>query len=149
MGPHLLSPAEWLNLLLAAGERERRRGEFLLGTIADVLQICEGCKKGRAIQEGAFRAGWDALRQERGLLEDGTLLLLGLNQNALLEALFDYDREQGDEGIVIWERITEPGTRPWRTMRRLMLRPTEERWWDQDVFDAMEQLFGEEPDRNG
>jgi hypothetical protein len=149
MGPHLLRLEEWRDLLLAAAERERRRGEFLLGTIADVLQIGEGCKKGQWLEEGAFCAGWDALRQEGGLLEDGTLLLLGLDQNALREALFDDERGRGDEGIAIWEWITEPGTRPWRTVRRLLLRPTEERWWDQDVFDAMEEMFAEEPDRNG
>jgi hypothetical protein len=150
MNPHLLLLAEWSTLLQDADERERRRGQFLLGTVVDVLQIGEGCKKGQeAFDVATFRAGWEALRETPGgLLEDGTLQLYGLDRSCLLAALFDWDREEGEQGICLWSPAADRRTRPWRSMRRLILRPTEERFWDQDVYDAMEQMFGEEPDRN-
>jgi hypothetical protein len=148
MDVHLLSLAEWIAILQDADERERRRGQFLLGTIMDILQIAEGCKKGSGIEEDAFRAGWEAMRERAGLLEDGTVQLLGLDREELLDALFDHDRRHGEEGVSIWA-LVQRETRPWRTMRRLMLRPTEQRWWDQDTFDAMEEMFGEEPERHG
>jgi hypothetical protein len=51
MGAHVLTLAEWRSILLDEGERARRRenfarGEYLIGTIVDVLEIAEGCKKG-------------------------------------------------------------------------------------------------------
>jgi hypothetical protein len=149
MNPCLLTLADWRALLQSPDERERRRGEFLLGTIVDVLQIAERCKKGQEDFNGVgFRTGWDALGENAGLFEDGTVQMYGLDQACLLAALFDWDREQGDQGITLWQEAADRSTRPWRTMRRLILRPTEERYWDQGLYDAMEQLFGEEPDRN-
>ena len=51
MGAHVLTLTEWRSILLKEGERSRRRdnyvkGEFLIGTIVDVLEIAEGTKKG-------------------------------------------------------------------------------------------------------
>jgi hypothetical protein len=150
MNPHLLTLAEWRALLQHPDERERRRGQFLLGTIVDVLQIAEWCKKEQeAFDTAGFRAGWEALREKpAGLLEDGTLQLHGLDRDCLVAALFDWDREQAEHGMSLWEEAANRKIRPWRTMRRLILRPTEERYWDQEIYDAMEQMFGEEPDRN-
>jgi hypothetical protein len=145
----LVTLAELCALLQHAEERERRRGQFLLGTIVDVLQVAEECKKGEARDLAVFRAGWAALGEKpAGLLEDGTLQLYGLDKDCLLAALFDWDREKGEEGIVIWDQAADRTTRPWRTMRRLILRPTEQRYWDQGLYDAMEEMFGEESDRN-
>ncbi|MBV9125738.1 MAG: hypothetical protein JO112_20505 [Planctomycetes bacterium] len=146
---HLLTLAEWVSLLQHSDEREQRRGQFLLGTIVDVLQLAEGCKKGEVLDLAAFRAGWKALGEKpAGLLADGTLQCCGLDQDGLLDALFDWDRAEGEEGIEIWDQAADRTQPPWRTLRRLILRPTEQRYWDQGVYDAMEQLFGEEPDRN-
>jgi hypothetical protein len=65
MNPQLLSLAEWRALLRHNDERERRRGEFLLGTIVDLLQVAEECKKGQEAFDGAaFRAGWEALGEK-------------------------------------------------------------------------------------
>jgi hypothetical protein len=149
MNPTLVTLAEWCAILLHPEERERRRGQFLLGTIVDVLQVAEGCKKGESGGLAAFRAGWAALWESPdGLLEKGMLQLYGLDKDCLLAALFDWDRDKGDEGIEIWDQAADHTTRPWRTMRRLILRPTEQRYWDQDLYDAMEGHFGKEPDRN-
>jgi hypothetical protein len=145
----LLKLVDWHALLHDPNERERRRGQFLMGTIVDVLQVAEGCKKGDAVALSAFRAGWEALNEvPGGLLQDGTLQLCALDKDCLLDALFDWDRTLGEEGISLWAPAADPTTRPWRTMRRLILRPTEQRYWDQDLYDVMEQMFGEEPDRN-
>src|SRR5437588_4807095 len=119
MNPHLLTLGEWRALLQHADERERRRGQFLLGTIVDVLQIAEGCKKEQEAFDGAgFRAGWEALGEKpAGLLEDGTLQLHGLDLTCLLAALFDWDREEAERGISLWDQAADRSTRPWRTMR--------------------------------
>jgi hypothetical protein len=139
---------------LDESERARRRenlarGEFLIETIVDVLEIAEGCKKGvEDLGEMEFLAAWNTLRLQPSLLDEGILQLFGLSRADLLEALFDWDRRRGEEGISIWDKASEPGTRPSRTMRRLILRPTEQRWWDSEIYDAMEEMLGEEPDRN-
>ncbi len=149
MNPALLTLAQLCALLRHPDERERRRGQFLLGTIVDVLQLAEGARKGNALDLAVFRAGWNALGEKpAGLLEDGTLQLIGLDKDCLLAALFNWDRERGEEGVGIWDQAADRTTRPWRTLRRLILRPTTQRYWDQDLYDAMEQMFGGEPDRN-
>jgi hypothetical protein len=155
MGDHVLTLAEWRSILLDEDERARRRdnyarGEFLIGTIIDVLEIAEGCKKGsEEIGEMEFLAAWDTLHQGQGLLDKGVLQLLGLGREDLLEALFDGDPQRSDEGVSIWAEVSGSGTRPSRSMRRLILRPTESRWLDEDIYEQMEQMLGEEPDRNG
>jgi hypothetical protein len=155
MGVHVLSLAEWRSILLDAAERARRldnfaRGEFLIGTIIDVLEIAEGCKKGvEDVGEMEFLAAWKTFRQRPSLMEDGVLWFFGLGREDLLDALFDWDRQRGEEGISIWTKVSEPGTRPSRSMRRLILRPTEQRWLDEEIYEQMEQMLGEEPDRNG
>jgi hypothetical protein len=126
MDVQLLTLREWHALLHDADERQLRRGQFLMGTIVDVLQLAEGCKKGEAVALSALRAGWEALNEApSGLLQDGTLQLYGLDKDCLLDALFDWDRTRGEEGISLWGPAADPTTRPWRTMRRLILRPTE------------------------
>ena len=155
MGAHVLTLGEWRSILLDEGERARRRdnyarGEFLIGTIVDVLEIAEGCKKGiEDVGEREFLTAWRAIHQPPSLMDEGVLQLLGLAREDLLEALFDWDRQRGEEGISIWARVSEPGIRPSRSMRRLILRPTEQRWLDEEIYEQMEQMLGEEPDRNG
>jgi hypothetical protein len=82
-------------------------------------------------------------------MDEGVLQVFNLGREDLLEALFDWDRRQGVEGISIWAQVSEPGTRPSRSMRRLILRPTEPRWLDEDIYEQMERMLGEEPNRNG
>ena len=149
MDPHLLTLAEWRALLHDPGERERRRGDWLLGTIAEVLQIAEECKKGGSFVGSGFHAGWNALREQPdGLLEEGTLLLLGLDKAGLVDALFEWDRELGDEGVTPWPPAADPHVAPWHTLRRLILR-SQQSWLDPQVYVAMERLFGEDSGRHG
>jgi hypothetical protein len=118
-----------------------------LGTIMEVLEVAEVCKKGRGgLDEGTFREGWRRLRAPGGALHNGRVLLAGLDQDCLVDSLFD--RGQGADAIGFWSFAVGTGTTPARTVRRLILRPSDSKWWGAEPFAEMEARFGEEPGRN-
>jgi hypothetical protein len=148
MDVHFPTLEEWIRLVTDPDNRQGREGEVLVGTIADVLQVAERCKKGRAGMEvREFHSGWETLRRGR-LIASGTLHVLGLDQEGLLDALFDTDRSKGEAGVSLWTAVVGTETRPWRTVRRLILRPLDSRWWGDGPYEQMEAYFGEEPGRN-
>lgn len=120
-----------------------------VGTIADVLQRAEACKKGQAALDlVTFQLRFEALLQGR-LCADGILHILNLDPESFMDAAFDVEFAEGEAGVRLWPEIANKDIRPWRTLRRLVLRPLEHRWWGEEPYRQMEEYFGEEAGRHG
>lgn len=143
------SRADWIRFLTNPDDCEGLVDVVYIGTIADVLQLAEECKKGAGpMGLGAFEQSHDALCRGR-IVTQGILHTLELDRESILDAAFSGSLYEDEEGITLWSEVATKDLRPWRTLRRLVLRPHEYRWWGVDPYNMMEEQFGEEPGRNG
>jgi hypothetical protein len=113
-----------------------------LCTIMDVLEVAEDARKGRGhLDRGAFLEGWGTLRA--GAIAQGGVQVAVLDQDRLTDALFERD-----ETIVIglWCDAVGRHLPPDRTVRRLVLRPSELTWWGDDLYQEMEGRYAETTD---
>jgi hypothetical protein len=114
----------------------------------EVLEAAEGAKKGRGnLAHAQFRAAWNQLRQPTGPLRDGRVFLATLDQDCLTECLFDTG--QGPSAVHLWSAVAGTATTPARSVRRLILRPSDTKWWGDGAYREMEERLGEEQGRDG
>jgi hypothetical protein len=140
---------EWLRFLANPNDCEEFVGIAFIGTIADILQLAEECKKGTGpMGLRAFEERHKALCEGQ-LVAGGMLHTLELDRESLLEAAFTGSPYEDEEGITLWSEVATKDIRPWRTLRRLILREVGYRWWGPVPYLMMEELFGEEAGRNG
>jgi hypothetical protein len=141
MSVTFLTLAEWEDILHG---RPVPSGPLpALGTIMDLIELADRAKKGRGhFHEGAFRQGWKKCRTQDGALNDGSVCLVSLDQDCLAESLFDHC--QGSCAVKLWPLISNTTTTPSRSVRRLILRPSETKWWGDAAFHEMEDGLGEE-----
>jgi hypothetical protein len=139
MSATLLTLDEWERLL---GGQVVPSGQVpALGTIMDVLELAEAAKKGRrSLDERAFRTAWKQLREAGGALRDGRLFLACLDQDCLAESLFE--ERQGPSAINLWAAVMGTATTPAHSVRRLILRPSDTKWWGDDAYEEMEERMG-------
>src|SRR5262245_3173504 len=146
MSATLLTPEEWEGLL--RGHPVPPGQAPALGTIMEVLEAAEAAKKERGtLTQAEFRAAWNQLRQPAGPLRDGRVFLASLDQDCLTECLFDTG--QGRSAVILWPAVAGTATTPARSVRRLILRPSDIRWWGADAYREMEERLGEEQGRDG
>ncbi len=140
---------DWLRFLDQPDNCDGIEGVFFMGTIADVLQLAEECKKsGNPMDLSAFAHRHHTLCRSR-VVTAGILHTLDLDQAAIVDAAFSKFDYGEDESMKLWPEIATTAIRPWRTLRRLVLRPHDNRWWGTDPYDQMEAYFGEEQGRDG
>jgi hypothetical protein len=137
---------DWLHLLANPEEWQGPEGLSFIGAIADLLQLAEECKKGSDLSLAAFEEGCKLLLNGP-IVSSGLLHIRELDQETLMDAMFDVDFEQGEAGIRYWSEVATKDIRPWRTLRRLLLRPLYH-WFEDEPYRQMEAYFGEEPGRN-
>lgn len=107
---------------------------LLLCTIVEPLQIAEQVRKGRA------RMHWrDFLREWKAARESLDLNVAPLDADCLERALF----ERADTYIAVglWSGIGSHILPIERTMNRLILRPSEQTWWGDELYDEMETWY--------
>jgi|SRR5271157_1947544 len=135
---------DWERFLESPNDIDAARGEFFLGTIADVLQLIEEAKKGAVSVSLAERMQHIRALLNGSLVVRYLLRILELDQQALLEAVFE-----DPSGQELWSEVANKDTRPWRTLRRLVLRDHDNRGFGDQPYREMEAFFAEEPGRNG
>lgn len=106
-------------------------------SIADVVELCENQKK------GVGKISSEHLRQAirklvvTGFSEDA-IYISSLEREDLSECLFEPDG-------TLWTEAAQRHIPPLHSVRRLTLRHTESRWWDEDLYQQMETFFVIEP----
>lgn len=107
-----------------------------IGSIADLLDICEAYKKGNLNISGMELQGrFDAFNA--GPIQGGAVFIIDLDQDNLSSALFERE-----SGIVVglWDQATRRSISPRRSIRYLTLRITDDViWWPEDVYRQMEE----------
>jgi len=140
---------DWLRFLANPDNCEGLIGIAYVGTIADILQLAEECKKSNnPMGLTEFERLHGELRRGR-LIAEGILHTLDLDREAILDAGFTGSPYEDDDAMTLWSEVSVTTIRPWRTLRRLVLRPHEYRWWGTEPYRQMEEYFGEEQGRNG
>lgn len=117
-------------------------GDLGLCTIMEVLETGERARKGKGIMDTyTFLRGWRTLRAADGALDRGDLQIAVLDQNCLMDDLF----EQDEAGLIVglWPLADGKGISPDRTVRRLILRPSERKWWGEEPYVQMESWHSE------
>jgi hypothetical protein len=97
---------------------------------------------------GAFEEQHRGLRRGR-IVYEGILHTLDLDREALVNAAFAGSPYGDDDATTLWSEVATTEIRPWRTLRRLVLRPHDNRWWGEEPYRQMEEYFGDEQGRNG
>lgn len=103
-----------------------------LCTVMDLLEVGEDARKQRGqLDLGDFREGWQLVKDQ--------LYVAELDQDCLYRALFE--RNDATVVIGIWTLAKGRTPGPERTVRRLILRPSPQTWWDDSHFAEMEAWY--------
>lgn len=100
--------------------------------IVELLDLCEAVRKGRRkLELNQFRAGLRALQD--GPVSRGEIVILSLTQECLIDSLFEREEENV---IDLWQPAADRNQcpSPVHTIRRLLLRPSDQTWWDGEVY---------------
>jgi hypothetical protein len=119
-------------------------GDIGLCTIIEVLETAEKARKGKGTMDiPAFLQGWHILREEGGALACGDVQVAVLDQYCLMEDLFQRNEAHVVTGL--WPQAVGIDLPPDRTIRRLILRPSERKWWGEEPYSEMESWYEEVP----
>jgi hypothetical protein len=143
MQVRLLPPAEIEGILRRPAVAFRRSAdEIALCTVMDILEVAERSRKAAGmIDLGDFLKGWAEVQRPDGPVGRADIQVAALNQEDLAEALFSRDQSGVVRGL--WGSAVGSELPPDRTVRRLILRPSEHRWWGGEAYEEMESRYGE------
>jgi hypothetical protein len=106
--------------------------------IVEFFELCELIKKGKIRANlTSFRENMQAF-QDR-LVKPGKVIIIDLDQNRLVNSLFEWN----DDHIVtgLWSPAANRKISPTHSVRRLLLRPSDQNWWDGDIYAAAEAIY--------
>jgi len=105
--------------------------------IVELLELCELIKKGRIKASLiSFREGMQAFQDS--LVRRGEVIIVELDQNCLAHSLFEWD----DHAVTgLWPPAANRQVSPTRSVRRLLLRPSKQTWWDGDIYAEAEAIY--------
>jgi hypothetical protein len=131
LNTHLLTRADIEQQLLRP---DRFTGQDIgICPVVELIELCELLKKGKIkLRRDSFRAGMQAI-------QDTATFIVALDQACLADALFDRD-----EYIIagLWPPAANRNVSPAHSVRRLLLRPSDQTWWDDDIYAEAEAIYG-------
>lgn len=112
---------------------------LLLCTVMEPVQVVDAVVKRRSHLDWLeFRTGWHALTGQQ------RLYIAPLDIDCLNRALFE--RAGPNDVTGLWPPVHGQGLPPDRTVRRLILRPSDETWWEDELYGAMEAWYKDPAD---
>ncbi len=130
----LLSSAD-VERLVKRPEMFEQESKLLLCTVVEPLLLADLALKSRGrLDWRAFQDGWQAV------IDAGWLYIAPLDADCLNRALFEYSDDYTVTGL--WPKAQE-GT-PDCSVHRLIMRPSEQSWWEDELYSEMEFWYGEE-----
>lgn len=107
--------------------------------VTELLELCEMIKKHHLTSLASFKQRIDAIPSE-GIRCDSLLaVIIPLDQQRLVDSLFERDDQFRVNNL--WAPGSDGEVRCMHSVRRLLLRPTEQTWWDHYVYDLAEELY--------
>jgi len=135
MRTRLLSHAD-VERLVQNSKVYERAGALLLCTVMEPLQVAASIvKRRRRLDWARFLNGWQTVT------EMGCLYIAPLDVDCLNRALF----ARSDSHVVtgLWPAVCGQRLPPDQAVRRLTLRPSEQTWWEDELYAEMEAWYGE------
>ncbi len=117
---------------------DRSRDEGIgICPVIELIELCELLKKGKLkkLKRDSFRLGMQAIQEEQ------TIVIITLDRERLADALFDRE-EHSVTGL--WPPAANRTVSPTHSVRRLLLRPSDQTWWDGDIYLEAEAIYGVE-----
>jgi len=114
--------------------------------VVELLELCEAVKKNKTkLELNQFRSGMQTLLD--GSISRGEIITVNLDQSCLTNSLFDRDEENV---IDLWLPAANNLIAPSHSIRRLLLRPSDQTWWDGEIYAEAEAIYVTgEPRTNG
>lgn len=114
--------------------------------VVELLELCEAVKKNKTkLEINQFRSGMQTLLD--GSISRGEIIAVNLDQSCLANSLFDRDEENV---IDLWLPAANNLIAPSHSIRRLLLRPSDQTWWDGEIYAEAEAIYVTgEPRTNG
>lgn len=104
-----------------------------LCTIVEALELIDKIKKGR------INLTWDEFSEGYAYLRYKGIYFEPLDLACLQRSLFS--EEHRYDVVHLWEPATDITIAPTDTIRRLILRPSYQTWWDSDSYEELETRF--------
>jgi len=106
--------------------------------VVELLELCELLKKGKLRSSlTSFQPGMQALQE--GPVGRGEIVIIALDQERLADSLFERD----DHLVIgLWSPAANRNVSPTHSVRRLLLRPSDQTWWDGDTYAEAEAIYG-------
>jgi hypothetical protein len=107
--------------------------------VTELLELCERIKKHGSVPLASLKRSLDTMPYE-GIRCDSLLtIILPLDQQRLANALFERDEQSRVHSL--WAPGSDGAVRCMHSVRRLLLRPTEQTWWDPHLYDLAEEIY--------
>jgi len=108
--------------------------------IVELLELCEWIKKGKIKASLiSFREGMQAFQDN--LVRTGKVIVIDLDQNCLAHSLFEWDDDYTVTGL--WApAVADRQITLTHSVRRLLLRPSDQTWWNGDIYAEAEDIYG-------
>lgn len=108
--------------------------------IVELLELCEWIKKGKIKASLiSFREGMQAFQDN--LVRPGKVIVIDLDQNCLARSLFEWDDDYTVTGL--WPpAVADRQITLTHSVRRLLLRPSDQTWWNGDIYAEAEDIYG-------
>lgn len=107
--------------------------------VTELLELCESIKKREPASLVSFRQNVDGIQDGIIKCESFLAAIIPLNQQRLSDSLFERDDQLRVNNL--WAPGSDREIRCMHSVRRLLLRPTEQTWWDPYVYDLAEEVY--------
>jgi hypothetical protein len=113
--------------------------ELAVCPITELLELCEVIKKHNPASMTSFRQSVESISDDGISCGPLVATLLPLDQQRLIDSLFE--RDDHFRVYDLWAPGYDRGCRCMHSIRRLILRVTENTWWDQLVYEQADEIY--------
>jgi hypothetical protein len=118
---------------------ETRANEIGLCPVTELIELCERKKKHDPAAMVSFKKFVGSIPDD-GIKCDSLLaFVIPLDQERLVDALFE--RDEQFRVVELWKESSDNAVRCIHSVRRLLLRPTNQVWWDNSIYNQAENIY--------
>jgi hypothetical protein len=115
------------------------RSEIGICPVTELLELCERAKKYNPVPLASLKRSLGTITQEEIRCDSLLAIILPLDRQRLADSLFERDEQSRVQGL--WAPGSDGAVRCMHSVRRLLLRPTEQIWWDPHLYDLAEEIY--------
>ncbi len=133
----LLTRTDIEKRLAGANDRDNSEEKVGLCPVVELFELCEAVKKNKSkVEINWFRSGMQTLLNDS--IARGEIIVINLDQLCLARSLFDREEENV---VDLWPAAANNLIAPSHSIRRLLLRPSDQTWWDDEIYAESEAIY--------